>query len=65
MQGLEGRQYQLAQNNNGVNHLHGGLQGFDKVLWNHHVKGSELVLTYLSPDMEEGYPGEAGAGEWG
>uniref|UniRef100_A0AAR5QFZ8 Aldose 1-epimerase n=2 Tax=Dendroctonus ponderosae TaxID=77166 RepID=A0AAR5QFZ8_DENPD len=56
--GLAGREYSLAKNNNGVNHLHGGVKGFDKVLWNYHVKGSQLVLTYLSPDLEEGYPGD-------
>ncbi len=52
--------YELAGNNNG-NHLHGGLKGFDKVVWkatevNNEV-GVGLVLTYLSVDGEEGYPG--------
>jgi len=57
---LDGREYKLAQNN-GQNHLHGGLKGFDKVLWNaeeHQVDdGPALKLTYLSQDGEEGYPG--------
>jgi aldose 1-epimerase len=56
---LEGKTYQLAQNNNG-NHLHGGLKGFDKVFWNAEaIEGKEpaLKLTYLSKDGEEGYPG--------
>jgi aldose 1-epimerase len=58
---LEGAQYTLAINN-GPNALHGGLVGFDKVLWTvAHAKvtsqGPQLALTYLSPDGEEGYPG--------
>lgn len=51
--------YQLATNN-GVNHLHGGKTGFDKVLWSATPKnGPEpaLELTYPSKDGEEGYPG--------
>jgi aldose 1-epimerase len=58
---LSGKNYKLAVNN-GPNTLHGGLKGFDKVIWN--VTAAEvsqgepkLVLTYLSPDGEEGYPG--------
>jgi aldose 1-epimerase len=52
--------YALAINN-GVNHLHGGLKGFDKVVWEAETMSSateaSLVLKYLSEDMEEGYPG--------
>ncbi len=52
--------YSLAQNNN-YNHLHGGIVGFDKVLWEADTftkeNSAELVLTYLSKDGEEGYPG--------
>jgi len=57
---LDGQTYTLATNNNG-NHLHGGVRGFDKVVWT--GEGSvfagvaRLKLTYLSKDMEEGYPG--------
>ena len=57
---LDGKTYTLATNNNG-NHLHGGLRGFDKVVWT--GKGSvvagtaRLRLAYLSKDQEEGYPG--------
>ena len=57
---LSGVKYTLATNN-GANHLHGGLKGFDKVVWNVDEKasipGESLVLTYLSKDGEEGYPG--------
>jgi aldose 1-epimerase len=58
---LDGKTYTLAANN-GDNHLHGGIKGFDKVLWKV-VKadvgpnGPRLHLNYLSKDGEEGYPG--------
>jgi aldose 1-epimerase len=56
---LEGKSYTLATNNIG-NHLHGGIKGFDKVLWTiTPIEGEEpaLKLSYLSKDGEEGYPG--------
>ncbi len=57
---LDGKTYTLAKND-GENHLHGGLKGFDKVVWEavpDTSKGeANLNLTYVSPDMEEGYPG--------
>ena len=54
---LEGREYQLAVNN-GRNHLHGGVRGFDKQLWSKtYFADNALVLRYVSPDGEEGYPG--------
>jgi aldose 1-epimerase len=56
---LDGKTYQLANNNN-LNHLHGGVVGYDKVLWNTEpIEGAQsaLKLTYLSKDGEEGYPG--------
>jgi aldose 1-epimerase len=58
---LEGKEYQLAAQNKG-NHLHGGLKGFDKVVWkvveaSSNQDEAKLVLTYLSKDGEEGYPG--------
>jgi aldose 1-epimerase len=53
---LNGIEYQLAINN-GVNHLHGGVKGFDKVLWQACARETELELNYHSYDGEEGYPG--------
>jgi len=57
---LEGKEYTLVQNN-GPNHLHGGLKGFDKVLWTAATEKTldsvTLKLGYVSEDMEEGYPG--------
>jgi len=57
---LDGLAYKLAQNN-GENHLHGGIKGFDKVVWTAREaaaqEGQSLALSYLSKDGEEGYPG--------
>ena len=58
---LDGKTYQLATNNDpgGIPcHLHGGVKGFDKVLWTGKPAGDNAVeFTYLSKDGEEGYPG--------
>ena len=57
---LNGVEYTLATNND-ENHLHGGIKGFDKVVWDAEQmqtsEGPALKLTYLSKDGEEGYPG--------
>jgi aldose 1-epimerase len=57
---LKGVEYQLAQNNP-PNHLHGGVRGFDKVMWKgrelRRADGVAVELSYLSKDGEEGYPG--------
>jgi aldose 1-epimerase len=54
---LDGKTYTLAANNNG-NHLHGGIKGFDKVIWNVDAADSSSIhLSYKSKDGEEGYPG--------
>lgn len=54
---LLGKQYTLAVNN-GPNHLHGGIKGFSKVIWDViNVSDSSIKLEYFSVDGEEGYPG--------
>ncbi|MFL5492339.1 MAG: aldose epimerase family protein [Gemmatimonadales bacterium] len=57
---LEGRTYRLAVNN-GPNHLHGGLKGYDKVVWEaRSFQRSDTVgvtFQHTSPDGDEGYPG--------
>ena len=57
---IDGQDYKVAVNN-GPNHLHGGLVGFDKVVWEAEAmetdRGPAVQLSYLSKDGEEGYPG--------
>lgn len=57
---LDGREYSLATNNP-PNHLHGGWIGFDKHVWSATpmltLEGPRLILTRVSSDGEEGYPG--------
>ena len=57
---LDGQTYKVATNN-GPNHLHGGIKGFDKVLWQsekfQNRNGVGVIFRYTSRDGEEGYPG--------
>jgi aldose 1-epimerase len=57
---LDGKHYTLARNN-GENHLHGGLKGFDRAVWKAKevsgAGGEAMELSYVSKDGEEGYPG--------
>ena len=57
---LDGVEYKLDANN-GPNHLHGGLKGFDKVMWSAEILADSsdpaVKFTYLSKDMDQGYPG--------
>ena len=55
---LDGKPYKLAVNN-GPNALHGGLKGFDKVIWKAEPQSDAAVrFSYTSADGEEGYPGK-------
>jgi aldose 1-epimerase len=53
---LDGIVYTLAKNN-GPNSLHGGIKGFDKVVWKGTTVPGGVTFSYTSPDGEEGYPG--------
>jgi aldose 1-epimerase len=55
---IDGQPYTLATNN-GPNHLHGGIKGFDKKVWDAAIMPGQMgvAFSYVSPDGEEGYPG--------
>lgn len=57
---LDGQTFSLAKNENN-NHLHGGIKGFNQIIWDAEVLENEqeaaVRFSYLSPDGEEGYPG--------
>lgn len=44
--------------NQGKHHSDGGRKGFHQVIWNHHINGNKVVLSHMSPDDDEGYPGD-------
>jgi aldose 1-epimerase len=58
---IDGKEYQVAVNNP-PNHLHGGPKGFDKQIWRAEPsdsgKGASVRFTYVSPDMDQGFPGK-------
>lgn len=54
---LDGAEYRLAQNN-GPNHLHGGVGGFSNRLWESRVEVNRVVFSLLSADGDQGYPGQ-------
>ena len=53
---LNGVTYNLVKNN-GANHIHGGIKGFDHRMWDVTAENDRLVFHRVSPDGEEGYPG--------
>lgn len=61
---LDGRPFTLAKND-GPNHLHGGVKGWDKAVWQaepfQDKRGPGILLTHTSPDGDEGYPGKVTA----
>jgi aldose 1-epimerase len=55
---LDGKTYHLSKNENGST-LHGGKVGFDKVIWEAvHIDTMRLALRYVSPNGDQGFPGE-------
>ncbi|KAB0799645.1 hypothetical protein PPYR_07525 [Photinus pyralis] len=54
---IDGVQYRVTANL-GNHTLHGGLRGFDKVNWDYYVNGTKVIMSYTSPDGEEGFPGD-------
>jgi aldose 1-epimerase len=56
---VDHKEYSLIANDNHVNHLHGGPNGFHKQVWELvSISNALIVLQYVSPHLEEGYPGE-------
>jgi aldose 1-epimerase len=53
---LNGKTYNLAANNT-PNCLHGGNKGFDQKLFDYELENNKIIFSYVSPDMEEGFPG--------
>ncbi|XP_029048888.1 galactose mutarotase-like [Osmia bicornis bicornis] len=55
---IRGKDYELTKNDfNKKHHLHGGTNGFGRKVWDSYIAGCSVVMSYLSPDGEEGYPG--------
>lgn len=55
---LNGKKYRLAKNQ-GKDSLHGGYKGWSSKIWNANIDGNRLVMSLLSEDNDEGYPGDA------
>ncbi|XP_023018299.2 galactose mutarotase [Leptinotarsa decemlineata] len=55
---LNNKKYPLTENHPDGHHKHGGKHGLDQVVWNTYVENSEVIMSYVSPNMSEGYPGD-------
>lgn len=55
---IDGNKFQLAKNDGGKNHLHGGNEGFDKKIFACEEIDNGVQMFYISEDMDEGYPGK-------
>ncbi|KAF7394913.1 galactose mutarotase-like [Vespula maculifrons] len=53
---IKDKDYELTKNDNN-HHIHGGTNGFGRQIWNSHIDDCSVVMSYLSEDGEEGYPG--------
>lgn len=53
---LNGVEYKVVVNN-GPNHLHGGIKGFDKYVWDYKICKDSIIFSRISKDLEEGYSG--------
>ncbi|XP_043283954.1 galactose mutarotase-like [Venturia canescens] len=51
------KNYQVSMNENATHHLHGGENGFSRQIWDSCIDGCNVVMSYMSADGEEGYPG--------
>lgn len=58
---INGKEYQLEKNDNGINNLHSGIIGYNKLMYNTEIyeekEGISVEFSRLSPDMEQGFPG--------
>lgn len=54
---IDGKQYWVVQNDDD-HHKDGGCKGFDKVVWKSYVDGTKVILTHVSPNKDQGYPGD-------
>lgn len=54
---IDHKHYSVAKNYQNRHQLHGGFKGFDKVIWEAYTNNKQVIMSYLSQDGEEGYPG--------
>lgn len=58
---IGGVEYKVSANDNNIHQVHGGTSGFDTKMFTASVDGDTVVMKYVSPDGEEGFPGEVTA----